>query len=278
MTLKIGDKVRVSTKRHGDGQCGAEGVIETVRDADYIGSLPYVVRFTGGPAQPLKTNSYAEKDLELIEDVKLKVGDRVRIKGKISGIHGDFTDATGEVVYCMDAGWREQKWAVKMDKADIALHSAGGRTPDKRGVWVKESEVEVITSITSAKFKLGDRVRIKVTADAPSNMRGQVGEVIEVDSSDSYLPYYVKADGSNEWFSDDEVTAADPVRCIVAQVRYDGVLTPSVRPYIHPSVDAAEKEALRLAAQNTGVDFAVLQVVSVAKAPKVPAPTLEKVA
>lgn len=62
MTLKVGDRVRVTTHRHGENQFGKEGtVIETGRSL--VTELDILVGFNGGIV-----NSYATSDLELITE------------------------------------------------------------------------------------------------------------------------------------------------------------------------------------------------------------------
>lgn len=62
--LKVGDKVRVSTHRHGYGQQNTVGVIT---NTGRPGSLPIEVDFTGSPKKaPALFNQYAAHDLELV--------------------------------------------------------------------------------------------------------------------------------------------------------------------------------------------------------------------
>lgn len=114
MAFKIGDKVRVNTRRHGFDQYGAEGVIEKVRDS-HDWSLPYIVRFTGGTPQDRTTNSYSEGDLTLITSSEFAVGDRVVCIVEPSDNDGDaLLNKVGTIVL-IDEDDDELTYDVKWD-------------------------------------------------------------------------------------------------------------------------------------------------------------------
>ena len=62
--FKVGDRVRVITRRHGNRQCGNIGTIDRVDEPMHRHHLNLRVRFDPGMYE--RSNTYAASDLELL--------------------------------------------------------------------------------------------------------------------------------------------------------------------------------------------------------------------
>jgi len=107
----------------------------------------------------------------------------------------------------------------------------------------------------TAKFKVGDVVGDKDSADGTrAIVRGVKGERIDIEWLDGRgKPYGVFGDWPADGF--DLITTTQPT-AIVALIE-NGQPKPSDRPFVHATVESAEKEAERLAGLHKGQDFGV---------------------
>jgi hypothetical protein len=135
----------------------------------------------------------------------------------------------------------------------------------------------VVASATTAKFKVGDRVKFR--DDYGSSARGNEATVIKLNV---WGKYGVQVDQGGKWGISTEsasslellppTTIADIVRkhspAIVCRVD-NGQPLQSTRPFVHHDSDAASDEAGRLAKANPGKEFAVYEYKRSAKVDRV---------
>ncbi|MER9697626.1 hypothetical protein [Mesorhizobium sp. M0146] len=147
-------------------------------------------------------------------------------------------------------------------------------TQDLVSEWSDPVEQPVVAPATTAKFKVGDRVKFR--DDYGSSARGKEATVIKVDE----WGVQVDRGGRNSWGVSTEqpsdlvllppATIADIVgkHSIVCLIE-NGQPKPSTLPFVHADKDLAATEAARLAGKHPGQEFGVYELVTTRKEAKV---------
>lgn len=136
----------------------------------------------------------AEAPAPAPEPRRFKTGDRVRVKASVK---------------TPTWGWG----AVKHGDVGVVRHVGGRMAVDfpAQEDWTAEPEEMELVEDTPApapeapapKFKVGDRVRLTDDTEAPLQVDGALGEIIEIDAGDARLPYLVEwNDGDTDWMPD----------------------------------------------------------------------------
>jgi len=131
-------------------------------------------------------------------------------------------------------------------------------------------------------FKIGDKFRRTHYAEIdPARWKVHtVSEFVNLGLGPSCLGIRSKED--NQWTTFDKVEkyvegeSKVSKRYIVVKENTYGGLEASVGPFVHENLGAAEQAALKLANNNPGVNFYILETVSVTQVPKSPAPVIVK--
>lgn len=189
--IKVGDRVKVITKKHGARQLGNVGVVtETNRDAHLPWRLPVKVDFAGCSGAPDRFNTYRPEDLEVLPNTHLgfTIGQKVRVKdGRYKWA------AAGDVgVVAVDQPFEDQVNIDFSGNPDALFYSVTNKTCS----YPKE-DVEVYTKPTkSPRFSAGQ----KVTCVDGWGSRFNTGEQYTIERAYmSGIDEYVRIDGSGGW-------------------------------------------------------------------------------
>lgn len=161
-----------------------KGTIVCVREYDY--SVEFDDDFGGHVCNGLTKKGHGQfvqaKDLELLKEEKnhFRVGDRVVLTGYVYpyaielagklGMQGVIKHDTNTDVY-----------AVEFDKKFSGGHTCGGRTRKGRGHYINAEHLK----LANKTLKIGDRVIFRDRLK--SNINGEIGTIIGVDTSDENL-------------------------------------------------------------------------------------------
>lgn len=133
---------------------------------------------------------------------------------------------------------------------------------DGKETYANASELRLVAPATSGKptFKVGDLV-MDVSDSGPN--KSKPATVTKV-SGDKIAVTWPDGSGGSLWPVSDFALATSPaIVCLIE----NGQPKPSDFPHVHPSKDAAAKEASRLAGKHKGKQFGVYEMVSTVQQP-----------
>jgi len=193
---------------------------------------------------------------------KFKVGDRVRFSEAVlgpKGLNGQVGTVVGIEPYSIEVAF--EGWGNGHD----------GELNDNvtRNRWYCGANELELVPLTADDFKPGDRVRLI----NDSTMAAKVGAKATVTGFAEYMgTKYLQIvwdrpsdlvgkqmDGGYKPSYFEKIDREEAPRFIVINIR-NGAYQPSMNPVIHYTIEAAEKEAQRLAGAHQGQTFRILQM------------------
>lgn len=252
--FKVGDRVKfVNGRRSNEDFNGLTATIVGVGD-DYDWVLRLDAKHLHGHRCCGKVEGgfgrYADsEELELVGEAtpgpKFKVGDIVNY-----------------TVSCNS--WQGIKITGVQESAGCYLYDCAH--PERGEVTFLESHLELANQ---PKFKVGDRVRYRTTEPSYGAEYtdkdltvikiggGDFGDIVDLDYGDGGYT-------QTTLLADIELVTTTTNAAIVALIE-NGQPKPADRPHVHPSREAATKEAARLAGRYPGKEFGVYELVSTAR-------------
>lgn len=242
--FKVGDKVRVV--RSPDKDCAESWIKWDKIGGVNLGDVGVIANVNREDASVVdfancRRHIMSHEQLELAPE--FKVGDRVRATE--TGVfynRGDIGEVTGVWSDC---------YYIKFDRPP-AFRGGEWHVPFRHVEAAPKAKAE-------RKFKVGDRV-------ARNGVQSDLGTIIAQSAPNCANYNAVKWDdglGSSPTWQDWELELAQAPRApaIVALI-VNGQPKPSSEPFVHTTIEAATKEAERLAGKQPGQKFGVFQLVT----------------
>lgn len=287
--FKVGDPVKVITKRHGDEQFGKTG---TVAEIGQLGDLDIEISYDE-PFGCLEKNQYASRDLELVywdhdprkaKPLKIEAGKfyRTRDGRKVGpmeeGRYGGWFDKSKSLTgYPWDANgvWLEGQTSVLDLIAEWTTSCAAAQVDNLRDEYGPVGSVAaagndnskpltlgdiLASALRKPKFKVGDRVIHKSEKARgvfdPGVVTSLENNEVKVDWQ-KYGRNWTISIGNVDAFMEHLVGATPAIVCLIE----NGQPKPSTYPHVHPSRGHAGDEAARLARKYPGKEFGVYELV-----------------
>ncbi|MFU0504157.1 hypothetical protein [Pseudaminobacter sp. NGMCC 1.201702] len=296
--FKVGDRVRLV--KDGRSTTGAIGKMATISawssgkiidNGEYLLDIDPPVDYKTLACTPNFTRAKPDC-FELVTESKFKVGDRVnwtRVSGEFDGSTIEAIDVdTGFATLRIEAGkFYKTRDGLKVgpmvDRGGYYTPNGGRhhynsdgkrRFGDDDGTVViaewpaddpasNDNEPPVAMQQQPARFKVGDRVR---GTGYSHGYKGAVVEGVITQTDRTSLPYLIDmTNGDTTWLHEDGVVLITSNTPAIVCLLDNGQPKPAVRPFVHGSRAAAEKEAARLSHKYPGKEFGVYEFVSSAK-------------